>query len=255
MKKLFLLGVLATLLTGCSSLVPKRVELGQDKVEKMPVAKPSEREVQRQVAQRAAVKADETLRAAIMEDASPVVVTPAAETVVLSDAVSRSLGPPSKPAAKDLASEQLARKLDASVAALNKRIEEFREDNDKNAGHKIEDTGILKVPYFVWLGGAFVLIAIAVVVAGLAWTALKIYGISNPPVGLGIKAVQTGGALAAKAVGQLVGSGEKFKSWLKTELPHVSEDVKKEIEDLFVSAHKETCDEAVQHVAEELTRK
>lgn len=255
MKKLFLLGVLAVLLSGCSSLIPKRVELGQDKVEKMPVAKPAEREVQRQVAQRASQKADETLRAAILEDASPVVVTPAAETVVLADAVSRSLGPPNKPADTDLASERLARKLDSSVAALNRRIEDFREDNDKNAGHKIEDTGFLKVPYFVWLGGAFVLIAIAVVLAGLAWTALKIYGISNPPVGLGIKAVQTGGALAAKAVGQLVGGGEKFKGWLKTELPHVSDEVKQQVEDLFHSAHKETADEAVQHVVAELTRK
>ena len=254
MKNL-LLALIILAASGCGSLVPKRVELGQDKVEKMPIAKPAEREVQRQVAQRAAVKADETLRAAIMEDASGVVVKPAAETAVLTDSVSRSLGPPSKPADPDVASERLARKLDASVAALNRRIEEFRDDNDKNAGHKIEGTGFLQVPYFVWLGGAFVLIVVCVVIAGLAWTALKIYGISNPPVALGLKAVQTGGSLAAKAVGQLVHGGERFKEWLHTELPHVSDDVKKAILDLHESAHKETADEAVQHVVKELTRK
>lgn len=254
MRKLLNLGLLsALLLTGCSSLVPKRVELGQDKVEKMPVPKASERETQRQVAQRAAQKADETLRAAILDNSSSSVVTPAAETTILTESVSRSIGPPVNPSS--LTSDKLARKLDTAVAVLNKRLDDFRDDNDKNIGHKIEGTGFLQVPYFVWLGGALVLIFIAVIAVGIGWTLLKMYGMSNPPVALGLKAVQTGGALAAKAVGQLVNGGEKFKNWLKTDLPNVSDAVKKQIEELFISAHKESSDETVQTVVKELIRK
>lgn len=255
MKKFFALILAGALLSGCSSLIPKRVELGQDKVEKLPVAKASERETQRQAAQRVAKRAEQTLRSAILEDASTNVVTPAAETSVLANAVSGSLGPPQKPASESLTSEELARKLDSSVAALNRRIESFREDNDKNAGHKIEGTGFLQVPYVVWLGGAFVLIFVLIIAVGIGWTLLKMYAMSNPPVALGLKAVQTGGALASKAVGQLVAGGEKYKNWLKTELPEVSEEIKTKLLDLFQSAHLESSDEAVQHVVKELTKR
>lgn len=254
MKRFLSLVALTTfLLTGCSSLIPKRVELGQDKVEKMPVAKSSERETQRQTAQRAALRADETLRAAILEDSSPAVVTPAAETTVLAGAVSRSLGPPTKPSTDS--TDILARKLDTAIAKLNARVDDFRYDNDKNFGKAIEGTGFLQIPYVVWLGGAFVLVFIIVIVVGIGWTALKAYSFSNPPVALGLKAVQTGGALAAKAVGQLVGGGEKFKGWLKTELPHVSDEVKKQVEELFISAHKESSDETVRNVVKELVQR
>lgn len=254
MKKFLSLVVLTTfLLAGCSSLIPKRVELGQDTVEKVPVAKSSERETQRQAAQRAALRAHDTLRAAILEDSSPAVVSPAAETTVIAGAVSRSLGPPMNPSTDS--TEVLARKLDSAIAALNKRLDSFREDNDKNSGKKIEGTGFLQIPYIVWLGGAFVLFIIILVAVGIGWTLLKMYALSNPPVALGLKAVQTGGALAAKAVGQLVGGGEKFKGWLKTELPNVSDEVKRQVEELFISAHKESSDETVRDVVKELVRK
>lgn len=244
---------LALFFTGCSSLIPKRVELGQDKVEKVPVAKSSERETQRQAAQRAAQKSEQALQAALDTDAAPVVVAPAAEASVLTKSVSQSLGPPMSPATQP--SEELARKLDTAVAKLNARIEDFREDNDKNAGHKIEGTGFLQIPYFVWLGGALVFGFIAFVIVGILWTALKAYGMANPGVGLGVKAVQVGGAAASRGFGQLVAGGEKFKGWVKTELPEVSEEVREKILELFHSAHKEEADKQVQDVVDALVKK
>ena len=255
MKRLFALITLALALTftGCSSLIPKRVELFQDKVEKLPVAKSSERETQRQAAQRAAQKSEQTLQAAIDTEALPVVVAPAAEAAVLTKSVSQSLGPPLSPATQP--SDELAKKLDTAVAKLNARIEEFREDNDKNAGHKIEDTGFLKIPYLVWLGGALVLGFIALIIVGVLWTFLKMYALSNPPVALGVGAVQAGGALASKGFGQLMAGGEKFKGWVKTDLPEVSDATKEKILELFTSAHKEESDKPVRDIVDALTKK
>lgn len=255
MKKLISLALGLTLLVGCSTLIPKRVELGQDKVEKLPVAKSSERETQRQAAQRAALRADETYRAAISEGSTPAVVLPAAETTVLADSVSRSLGPPLSPASPSLPSEALARKLDTAVAKLNSRIDDFRDDNDKNAGKKIEGTGFLQIPYIVWLGGAVVLFIALFVVVGLGWTALKAYSLSNPPVALGLKAVSLGGSLASKAVGQLVKGGEKFKEKLQSEIPGLTDEARKQIEAAFISAHKESSDEVVRSAVKELVQK
>lgn len=245
--------MLALSLVGCS-IIPKRVELGQDKVEKFPVAKAREVEVQRQAAQRAAAKADETLQAAIKTDSAPEVVSPAAETKVLTESVSRSLGNPLSVAPIGVKSDALAAKLDTAGAKLNRRIDDFKDDNNKNIGHKIEGTGFLQVPYIVWLGGAVALFFVGLIIAGVLWTALKMYGLSNPPVALGVKAVQVGGAVAARSVGQLIKGGEKFKGWLKTEVPEITDEARAKIEDLFHSAHKESQDEQVQNVVKELTK-
>ncbi len=253
MKRLLLAITLALTLTGCSSLIPKRVELGQDKVEKMPVAKASEREIQRQVAQRLAQKADETFRAAISVEAPNIVAVPAAESAVLAKANSTSLGPPLKSANPLMTSTDLAAKLDTAVAKLTARIDDFREDNDKNAGHKIEGTGFLQIPYVVWLGGAVVLFVILFVVAGVGWSFLKMYSLSNPPVALGLKAVQTGGALATKAVSQLIAGGKEFEKQLATKVSGVSDEAKEQIIELFRASHKQESDKDVRAVVDHLT--
>jgi hypothetical protein len=109
----------------------------------------------------------------------------------------------------------------------------------------------LQVPYFLWLG-------IIAAIIFVAWTVLKIVAnvaaAGSPPVALGLTAVRTGGKLASLAVGQLVAGGEKFKGWLKTEVPELSEEARKKIEDLFNSAHKETQNEDVRAVVDKLTK-
>lgn len=255
MNKLLLsLTVAASLLLG-GCIAPKPIEFGQDKVEKFPVAKQVEREIQRQAAQRAAVKAEETLNAAIATAAEPDVIKPAAETSVLAESVSTSLGPPLKPAAADKTSEQVARDLDNATAKLNRRIDNFREGNDENAGKKIEGTGIFSLGY-----GSYLLIMVGLgILAYLAFrigsVVLKAMAVSNPGIGLGLNAVRAGGAIASKGFGQLVKGGEKFKEYIQTELKEVDAETKSRIEQLFVDAHKESADEDVRDVVKALIRK
>ncbi|WP_196301940.1 hypothetical protein, partial [Streptococcus pneumoniae] len=75
------------------------------------------------------------------------VILPAGETAILSEAVADSVGPPLKPS-NDPA-PVLADKLSHTIAVLDKRLEQFKEDNNENAGKKIEGTGLLQIPYFV----------------------------------------------------------------------------------------------------------
>lgn len=251
--KLIFLALLAVALSGCS-LVPKRVELGQDRVRAFPVAKASENETQRQAAQRAATKSQQVLLAAIEEQSSPKVVDPAKEVTVLTESISRSLGPPLRSAPIDQTSLELSRRLDAAIAKLNQRLDGFKEDNDKNAGKKIEGTGFLQIPYFVWLGGVVLLSFVGIVILGVLWSFVKLYSLSNPPLALGLNAVAVGGKVAAKAVSQLVAGGEKFKGWLQTEVPEISESLRTKLVDLFHSAHKESQDTTVQQAIDELRK-
>ena len=229
------------LLTGC--LAPKRVEFGQDKVEKFPTAKPAEIELQRQTAQRAAEKSEETLIAALTEQASSAVVQPAKEASVLTDSVSRSLGPP-KSSSTD-PSGVLARKLDHAVAKLNERLDEFRKDNDKNVGKKIEDTGIFKIGYFsMWL--------LIFAVLALIWAGVKIYGIFNPVVGVGANIVgRVSSKVVHRAISEVAEGGEKFKNFLKKS--EVPEDVKKRVMEIFQEAHERAQSRDVQTLVKRMT--
>jgi hypothetical protein len=250
MKKLFSSLILAVLLSGC--MMPKSVEFGQDKVKAFPVAKASETETQRQAAQRAAVKADETFRAALAERASAQVVKPAAETAVLTDSVSTSLGPPLSPASTNLPSTKLAEKLDTATARLNGRIEDFKADNNENAGKKIEGTGFIQMGYFSYL-------AIFGVFLVLAWVGFRIFmtmlKISNPAIGAGLNVVGgIGGALASKATSQMFQGGERFKAWLK-DMKGVDDNLKAQIEELFHDAHKTEQDSDVKALVNKLLGK
>lgn len=245
MKKLFSLLLLSVAFTGCH-LIPKKVEFGQDKVKAFPTMKASDHETQRQVAQRAAQKSDETLRAAIKTDAAPEVVAPAKEASVLSDSVASSLGPPLSPASKDVPSEKLAAKLDHSVAKLNERVENFKESNNENVGKKIEGTGFLQVPYFVYLGGFLLTLFILFVIFKVAKVALSTY-----------LNAQTGGAygLAQKSLSQVVAGGNRFKHWLQTEVPELSAEVRAKVETLFHDAHHQEQDADVKALVAKLLSK
>ena len=244
MKRLLaLLGLSAVLFTGCSSFMPKRVEFFQDKVERFPVAKSSEREVQRQAAQRASQKSDEVLVAAIQEGSSPAVVEPAKEATKLTDAVSRSLGPPAYPSTDP--SDVLSRKLDHAVAKLNQRLDDFKVDNDKNVGHKIEDTGLFKVPYFAWLA---IVGTVLFIVYFVLKTFVHVAAAGNPAIGLGLNAVQLGGRGAAALAKEVIHGGEIFKDKIAAELPELQEKIK----GLFESAHKEAQSPATQEAVKKL---
>lgn len=244
MKRLLaLLALSSVLFTGCSSLFPKKVEFFQDKVEQFPVPKGSEREIQRQAAKQAAEKAEQTLNAALTEGSTPAVVDPAKDTAKLTDSVSRSLGPPLSPS--DDPSVVLARRLDHAIAKLNQRLDDFKADNDKNVGHKIEDTGLLKIPYFAWLG---IVGAVIMVVYLVLKTVVHVAAAGNPAVALGLNAVQLGGRGAAALAKEVIHGGEIFKEKIAAEMPEIRE----KIEALFASAHKEAQSLASQEAVKKL---
>lgn len=245
-RTLFLAIAIAVGGAGCSSLIPKRVELGQDKVQRVPTPKPSEREVQRQAAKRAAEAAKQVLETAIQEDLTPV-IEPARDATVLTKSVSDSLGPPLKSASPTEPAAVLAARLERAIAKLNERIEEFREDNDKNAGKKIEGTGWLSVPYFVWLGGAFILFGGAYMILK---TIVSVAAAGNPAVGLGLSAVQLGGRGAAALASQVLKGGQLFRERLAKEDPAIRE----RVEQLFVSSQKEAQSPEIQAAVRQLLK-
>lgn len=252
MKRFLPIAFLALALTGCG-LIPKPVEFGQDKVHKVPVAKSSEREIQRQTAQRLTEKTKEALRAALAEDSSSAVLQPASDSAVLADAIKASLGPPLYKAPDDMSSAELARKMEAAIAKLNDRIDDFRKDNDENAGKKIEGTGWLSVPYFVWLLIVAAVGFIGLIVLSVLWTMFKMYAVSNPPVALGLKAVQMGGKATASLVSQLVKGGEEFKK--KVDETVEDSTLKETVLAMFRAAHESAQSPENQEVVKELTRK
>lgn len=216
----FLAGMIATIvivtLLGCGTLLPRRVELFQDKVRAVPVATTRENEVEKQAAAAAADTAQQTLLAAVKEDASTSVIYPATDTAALTRAVSTSVGPPLTPWKGDF--QLLAAKLDSSVAALDRRLESFKKNNDENAGKRIEGTGLLQVPYFVWLGGAFIVFILLLVGFSVLWMVLKTMASANPIASLGVRAVEMGAQTATRGFTQLVAAGEQFKDKIKQDL-------------------------------------
>lgn len=212
MKKCLALLLSLTLLTGClGTLVPKKVEFLQDKVALVPEPTSREKELQKQVAQRAHEKAQETYVAALTNHCVPQVVSPAADTVILTESVSRSVGPPVSPASVTKPARDLAAELDTAIAKLDRRLDEFKEDNNHNAGKKIEGTGLFQIPYFVWLLICAALAFLALLFIGFLWTAVKLYSLSNPPVALGLNAIQTGAGFAKRALSEVIKGGQEFK--------------------------------------------
>lgn len=239
--------LLAILLTGCS-LIPKKVEVGQDKVEKFPEHTDKFIELQRQVAALAAARAQDTVDAALAEGSSEAVVRPGSETRDLTGAVSSSVGPPRAPF-KGTARE--ARDgLNRETARHDGRIRDFAEDNDENAGKKIEGTGWLQVPYFLWLGIVFA------VVVGLyiaAKVALGIVSAMNPPVGVGLQVAQIGAKGLGRAFSEVLRGGESFKRRVVSEVddPAVVEKILK----IFRSEQEKRQSEDTQAIIRDLTRK
>jgi len=246
---LLVLAVAISAFCGCASLIPKRVELFQDKVKEFPKQKPKEKELQRQTAKRAEEKAKETLEAAIAEDSSAAVLVPATETAILTDVVSESLGPPAKPAPDSKSSDALAQELRSSIAALNKRIDNFKEDNNENAGKKIEGSGLFQIPYFLWLGG---IVALILVLHLVLKAFLTIAAAGSPPVAIGMKVAGVGGKLLSKGFSQLIKGGEDFKDTIKNEIKDA--DLQAKILQAFQKSHRTTQDADIQSVIKELTK-
>lgn len=243
--KFFAVVGLAFMLSGCGVLLPKRVEFFQDKVQTFPEARESEKETQRQAARLAEVKATETLTAALTTAADPTVIAPATDTALLTGAVSDSLGPPATPATKP--AKQVALDLNKATAKQNSRVEDFKKDNNENAGKKIEGTGLFSIGYFTMWGG--ILAAGAII-----WFGLKIYGTVNPIVGIGTNVVgRVSSAMLKKGLTEITEGGE----WFKEAISEAKQETfsKDEVKALFQRWHAEAQSRDTQKLIEQLTQK
>jgi hypothetical protein len=247
MKALLIAFLSLGLLTGCGTLMPKKVELFQDKVEKFPDKKASEREVQREAAQNAAREANALVKAVLTNAPVTNVLKRAEATAELTDALSDSLGPPISPSKTEPA--KLADKLNTTTGKIIERVFDFKGANNENAGKKIEGTGLIRVSYFAWVGGILVLLF-------LGYIALKVVATlgaaANPAVGVGVNAVSMGAKGIAKALSQVIKGGQKFKQGLDAKIQDKT--TRDEILALFKASHKESQDAEVQKAVSHLTK-
>jgi hypothetical protein len=240
--------VLCLTLTGClGSLIPKRVEFGQDKVQAFPEESAAQKEVLKQAVQRAHARAVDTVDAALWEQSSTNIIAPAREVEKLTDAAAIAVGPPVKPSSID--SYDLATKLNTSVAKLDRKIEDFKKDNNENAGKKIEGTGFLSVPYFVWIGGIALILLVAFFIGKAA---LSAYAVVNPGAAIGLNVVNAGQAVLAKGFSQIVAGGEAFKDWVEKEVQDSG--LKEKILHAFQSNQMKSQDQEVQNVVAAITK-
>jgi hypothetical protein len=230
------------------------VEFFQDKVHKFPEPTKKELLLEKQTALRAKEKAQETLSAAQSEGASTNVVVPAAEAAKLTDAVSEFVGPPSTPSTAT--TDQLIEKLDKALAKQDAKIEAFKRSNDENAGKKIEGTGWLQIPYFVYVGIIALVLIIAWHLAHTILTGLQLAGVANPAVGAGatvaVGAMNVAANLAGKGFHQVITGLEEFKTWVGKEFDAATQE---KILGALRSRQQAAQDQDVQNVIKAATTK
>lgn len=244
MKRYLLLLLAATLIAGCSTFIPKRVELGQDKVQKFPQPTEKRKEAERQAVLLAAQKAREAERIAALEGSAA--EKPAGEAASLAESVSLSLGPPKNPWSGEV--EVLRLQVARLTAEHNLMLAKFAKENDKNEGKKIEGTGWLSVPYFVWTGGALLLIFFGFIALKVA---LSFVSMANPGVAVGMRVAKVGGRAVSRAFSEVLEGGEAFKRRVQEKLPDVSEQVL----ELFREMQERRQSTETQKMIKELTEK
>lgn len=242
--------LLAGILVGCG-LIPKSVELGQDKVKKFPAPTEQYTEALRDAAYVAHAKTLEAQEAASAVGV-PEVIGPLRDATRLTGSVSMSLGPPlTLPPDSPTMVELLEKKLAFETARLDREIRRFAEANNENAGKKIEGTGWLQVPYFVWAGGVVLLVFVGIFVAQIA---LKVASMTSPVAALGSTVLngglQMGGRAAGRMVGELYKGGEVFKDVIKKRASWTSD----EIVEAFRVSHERAQDGDTRKLMRELPK-
>lgn len=227
--KVFYILLFISLLTGCS-LWPSKVGYFQDKVEKAPEKTASHTEIQKEAADYLYVKTEETVQAAIKENASTNVLKPAVESHLVANSLSDSLGKPENKYRGEV--QVLIDKLDKLEAKFDNKFKDFVDSNNKNAGKEIEGTG-LQIGFFT----QYIILA---VIAGFVWIAIKILGMFNPGVAIGSRLIQGGifsvGKKAAQLAEETIRGGQEFKKRVESEFDN--EQVKAKILELFHTSQK-----------------
>lgn len=234
-------------LAGCGTLIPKKVELFQDKVKQYPEYSEYARQLEKQLAQRLQQKTAQTVEAALETQASTNVVVPAREAERLAIANAVVVGPPEKPAT--IPSEALAVKVESTAGKLDSKIDDFKKGNNENEGKKIEGTGIFQVPYFAWVGGIMALVALLYFAGKIA---LNVAAMVNPGAAVGLGVVNGLGAIAGKGFAQVIKGGENFKKWVTAEIKDA--DIQKKVLDAFRVEQERAQDSDVKNAVVSVTR-
>lgn len=230
------------LFSGCS-LIPKSVEFGQDKVKKFPAHPAAQLEAERQAVKLAAEKARQAELEATLDGSAA--AEPAGDAAELSEAVGRSLGPPASPWTAEISA--LTRKLDAQTAKYNALLAKFKSGNDENAGKKIEGTGFLQIPYFLYVG-------VIGLIGYIVWMVLKTVSnaaaSANPGVAVGLKVAQVGGKVLSRGFSQLIKGGQTFKQKIEEEIE--DPETREKILETFRASHQVNQDSDVQNLIQKL---
>lgn len=236
---------LLLLLAGCGTLFPKPVELFQKKVQPVPVKTSVTVEKERQAASYVAGKVEQAYVATLRDNlTNEALISPLVAARTVAPALSLSLGPPEKPWPEDRSAQLLADTLTRGLAQLNGKLDAYTERIDKLEGKKIEGTGLVQVPYLVYIFGLGVLVAVL-------WFILKLVALSNPAVALGMNVAKLGGKLAGRAFQEVVDGGEKFKEALVNGAQKTF--TKAEVAELFRSSQERRQSPEVQRLVASLT--
>jgi len=238
---------LALAVAGCGTLIPKKVEFFQDKVKAFPEQSAKLRELEREAVYQSHEKATETVVAALKEQVTTNVLAPAQDTMKLTEAALVAAGPPEK--IPTLLPVELAQKVENAVGDYNQTVAKFAKQDDKNAGKKIEGTGLIQVSYFAWIGGIALVIIIALFVGKLLLTGAAV---ANPGAAIGLNVVNAAQSVLTSGFSQLVKGGEEFKDWVTKEVSDSG--LQKKILDAFQTSHMKNQDQQVQNVVAAMTK-
>lgn len=243
MKKVLALLPLILLLSGCSSLIPKQVEVGQKKVKAVPVYDNSALEDQRQAAAKIAADTQQAKEAAIREASTVQVTEPLLAANQVAQGLTTSLGPPAK--AYSGTAPALAAKLTGDRADLNTDIAKYAKTVAPEVGKKIEGTGFFRISYFAYIG-------LLLLLGALIWFGIKVYGMFNPVVGTAAGAVgRVSSSVLSAGFGELVSGGQQFLQWVDNS--NLEGDVKDWITNTFKLAHQTAQSPATQQTVDKLT--
>jgi len=150
-----------------------------------------------------------------------------------------------------------ARKLAASLtlqsAKYAARVADYKADIEPLEGKKVEGTGWLQIPYFLWIG---LLVGGVWIAFHAAKAATAIAGVANPAVGLASGALSGLGNLTGSAVGkmfrQVVAGGESFRAAVAK--LDIDAKLKATLDEMFVTHHKVAQDETTKKLVDNLTK-
>lgn len=248
---LIALSLSLSFLPGCS-LLPKKVEFGQAKVPAYPEKTDKQKELERQTADALVKKTQEVKDAVIFYEDPPEVVKPAQEATKLAQGLSTALGPPSAPWTGP--SDALVARLEAAVARQNQALEKLSDKLDKYEGKKIEGTGVVQLPYFVYLGivAAGLALLVALIHAGVNIGAMLNPGVAAAKVALNVAeaGAAAAGTLAIKTAKQVVAGGGAFIKDLEGSA--MAQSIKDDVKKLFATAQSKSQDADVKETVKSL---